>query len=93
VSADFDPWREKDLLRFLRTFAQMLDEHDRVEARDVGMVLNLDDDTTRRAQQRLRTLGLLETSPTPQRAGDGELSTGRILTDAGVRAAISGKLL
>ena len=89
----FDPWRETDLIRFLRAFAQQLDERDRVTARDVGTALHLDDDTTRRAQQRLRTLGLLATSPAPARGGDGELSTGRVLTPEGVRAAISGRLL
>ena len=88
----FDPWREADLLRFLRTFAQLPDEHSRATARDVGNALGLDDETTRRAQQRLRTLGLLDTSPARKRVGDGELSTSRILTDAGVRAAITGSL-
>lgn len=87
-----DPWNENDLIRVLRTFAQLLDDRDRVTAAEVRDALDTDDTSIAKAQKRLRGLGLLDTSPIPKRLGDGDLSTGRVLTQAGIHAAISGKL-
>lgn len=92
MTATFDPWNEDDLIRFLRTFAQLLDDQDEATAAEVRDAMGLDDDAARRAQKRLRGLELLEDSPIPRRGGDGELTSGRILTRSGILVAISGNL-
>lgn len=88
----FDPWREDDLHRFLRTWARLSDTHQRVTGVEVRDALHIDDDAALAAQSHLRKLELLEASRGTRRFGVGPLQTAYSLTRAGTLAALHGEL-
>lgn len=85
----FSPWRPADLLSYLRTFAEHVDQHGHADRDDVAARLDITDAIAERAERRLIDLGCITDWTGPQRLGDGMQ---RVLTGEGTRALLADEL-